>query len=190
MKHNSLRYAAFFSLFIVIGTSALYAWWFGIKNDFLFSIQVSSWGAFGDYLNPFITLATLIWLGTAVYLQQKELTTALESLQGSADAQSESARIQRTSAQLTALSSKLNTIQGEIGSLRSDIRYHANANSRLSLTTGKPHKGRDIEIQELNTELKERIREKKLVLTEIDILLSRDIAKTVSAAEIIRHITS
>jgi hypothetical protein len=171
---------------LVIGLPvAIYVGWFSLGNKYGLSSDASDWGTLGDYLNPFITMATLIWVAVAVYLQRRELKAALDSLADSAKAQRDSGRVQAISAELEALSAKLNATQSDIESIRSDLRYYGGADNTIYLMALDGYalgEGRSKVMQKLNAALMTKIKERDLIINRIDYLIGahKNVAKHLS----------
>lgn len=132
-KHRNLLYISI-GLLVVVAIG--YFLWFVVMNGQSMSRDSADWGAFGDFFNPFITLATLLWVVRTVIIQQEELSAAVSSLDSSYRAQEKSSYIQRDSARINAITARVNAIQSDIDEYQYERRSLAEKVEESSKKSG------------------------------------------------------
>ena len=114
MKKDNQKWLEVLSIIVLLLALAIYFIWFVFVEGQRLSGDSSDWGVFGDYLNPFITFATLLWIIRTVTIQQKELKAAMETLNSSYLEQERSSRLQSEAARINAIATRVNAIQSDI----------------------------------------------------------------------------
>lgn len=103
----------------------VYFFWFGLKHDYVLSLNAADWGALGDFVgglvNPLISLSTLVVVAFAYLAQKEELASTVSALKDSAAQQGNQVMVSAIQGQIDVKSALLNVYQSKLRSIEDSI---------------------------------------------------------------------